>query len=68
MWSDLTVQGPEGPYTIRAKLVVGADGAFSKVREALKIPADLHLYPDGYLIAILESDGAHLRIVLLRRP
>jgi len=52
----LSTQGPEGTCTIRAKIVVGADGAFSKVREALKIPADLHLYPDGYLIAILESD------------
>lgn len=52
----LSTQGPEGTNTIRAKIVVGADGAFSKVREALKIPADLHLYPDGYLIAILESE------------
>lgn len=51
----LTVQGPRGPHAIKAKLVVGADGAFSKVREALKIPAELHLYPEGYLIAILES-------------
>jgi 2-polyprenyl-6-methoxyphenol hydroxylase-like FAD-dependent oxidoreductase len=52
----LTTQGPEGSTTIRAKIVVGADGAFSKVREALKIRADLHRYPDGYLIAILESE------------
>lgn len=52
----LSTTGPEGTTQIRAKIVVGADGAFSKVREALKIPADLHLYPDGYLIAILESD------------
>lgn len=52
----LCTTGPEGTRQIRAKIVVGADGAFSKVREALKIPADLHLYPDGYLIAILESD------------
>ncbi len=52
----LSTQGPEGSTTIRAKIVVGADGAFSKVREALKIPADLHRYPDGYLIAILESE------------
>lgn len=51
----LSTQGPEGIRTIRAKIVIGADGAFSKVREALKIPADVHLYPDGYLIAILES-------------
>lgn len=40
---------------IRAKVVVGADGAFSKVRAALAIPADVHLYPQGYLIAILDS-------------
>jgi 6-methylpretetramide 4-monooxygenase len=52
----LSTQGPEGTNTIRAKIVVGADGAFSKVRAALKIPADVHLYPDGYLIAILESE------------
>ncbi|MFO0773823.1 MAG: NAD(P)/FAD-dependent oxidoreductase [Nitrospiraceae bacterium] len=42
-------------YRLRAKLVVGADGAFSKVREALGIPADLHLYPQGYLIAIVPN-------------
>jgi len=52
----LSTQGPEGTSQIRAKIVVGADGAFSKVREALKIPADVRLYPDGYLIAILESE------------
>jgi 2-polyprenyl-6-methoxyphenol hydroxylase-like FAD-dependent oxidoreductase len=44
--------------TISARLVVGADGAYSKVREALGIPTDLHLYREGYLIAILDSpDG-----------
>lgn len=43
---------------IAARLVVGADGAFSKVREALGIPTKLHLYREGYLIAILDSpDG-----------
>jgi 2-polyprenyl-6-methoxyphenol hydroxylase-like FAD-dependent oxidoreductase len=52
----LSTKGPDGIREIHAKVVVGADGAFSKVREALKIPADLYLYPDGYLIAILESE------------
>jgi monooxygenase len=52
----LSTQGPDGTHMIRAKIVVGADGAFSKVREALNIPADLYLYPDGYLIAIIESE------------
>ena len=41
---------------MKAKVVVGADGAFSKVREALQIPADLHLYPQGYLIALLDAE------------
>ncbi|MBM4125631.1 MAG: monooxygenase, partial [Nitrospira sp.] len=42
------------PLTVSAKLVVGADGALSKVREALAIPAKLHRYSEGYLIAILD--------------
>ncbi len=41
--------------TVKAKVVVGADGAFSKVREALQIPADRYLYPQGYLIALLDA-------------
>ena len=51
----LNTQGPAGTRTIKAQLVVGADGVFSKVREALNIKADLHMYPDGYLIGIVES-------------
>lgn len=50
----VTAQAQGDHLTVKAKVVVGADGVFSKVREALKIPADVHLYPDGYLIAILE--------------
>jgi 6-methylpretetramide 4-monooxygenase len=54
----VTVQGPNGTYTIKSKLVVGADGAFSLVRAALAIPAEVHLYPEGYLIAMLDSAEA----------
>jgi len=39
---------------IEAKLVVGADGPFSKVREALAIPTKLHRYKESYLIAMLD--------------
>ncbi len=51
----LTAKRGAEQVTVKAKLVVGADGAFSKVREALQIPADLHLYPQGYLIAMLDA-------------
>lgn len=51
----LTAKQGEDSVTVKAKVVVGADGAFSKVREALPIPVDLHLYPQGYLIAIVEA-------------
>ncbi|MFO0706133.1 MAG: FAD-dependent monooxygenase [Nitrospira sp.] len=51
----LTAKRGDEELTIRAQVVVGADGAFSKVRAALGIPADLHLYPQGYLIAIVDS-------------
>jgi 6-methylpretetramide 4-monooxygenase len=51
----LTAKQGEDLVTMKANVVVGADGAFSKVREALQIPADLHLYPQGYLIAIVDA-------------
>ncbi len=51
----LTAKRGTDQVTVKAKVVVGADGAFSKVREALQIPADLHLYPQGYLISILDA-------------
>jgi 2-polyprenyl-6-methoxyphenol hydroxylase-like FAD-dependent oxidoreductase len=43
------------PVEVSARLVVGADGAFSKVRDCLKIPTQLHRYSEGYLIALLDS-------------
>lgn len=53
--AGLTAKRGADEVILKAKVVVGADGAFSKVREALRIPADLHLYPQGYLIAILDA-------------
>jgi len=43
------------PVDIAARLVVGADGALSKVRESLGITAQLHRYPQSYLIAVLKA-------------
>jgi 2-polyprenyl-6-methoxyphenol hydroxylase-like FAD-dependent oxidoreductase len=43
------------PTEVTAKIVIGADGAFSKVRQSLRIEADMHLYSEGYLLAILDS-------------
>ncbi|GJL50194.1 MAG: FAD-dependent oxidoreductase [Nitrospirales bacterium] len=40
---------------IGAKLVVGADGPFSTVRQALGISAQLHRYQESYLVAMLEG-------------
>lgn len=39
---------------ISAKVVVGADGPFSKVREAVGIPTALYRYPESYVVAILD--------------
>ncbi len=40
---------------IEAALVVGADGARSKVREALGIPGALQLYGEAYLIGLVDQ-------------
>ena len=38
---------------LEASLVVGADGAGSRVRQALGVTAAVHRYPHGYLLALL---------------
>ena len=43
------------PLHIGAQVVVGADGPFSQVREAMGISASLHRYKDGYVVAALDS-------------
>ena len=43
------------PLQIGAKMVVGADGPFSQVREAMKLSASLHRYKDSYLVAALDD-------------
>ncbi len=43
------------PVQIRAKVVVGADGPFSQVREAMGISASIHRYKESYLVAALDT-------------
>ncbi len=43
------------PLQIGARVVVGADGPFSQVREAMGISASLHRYKDSYLVAALDT-------------
>jgi 2-polyprenyl-6-methoxyphenol hydroxylase-like FAD-dependent oxidoreductase len=45
--------GEQSSAEVRASLVVGADGTGSLVRRALGIPAEIHRYRHGYLIALL---------------
>ena len=45
------------PVHITARLIVGADGALSNVRQSLGIAAEMHLYPEAYVIAILDSSS-----------
>src|SRR5260370_28287905 len=44
--------GEQSSAEVRASLVVGADGTGSLVRRALGIPAEIHRYRHGYLIAL----------------
>ena len=41
-------------HEIRATVVIGADGLRSAVRTALAIPTDVHRYPEGYLLGVLD--------------
>ena len=51
------VQAEKGERSLQigAQVVIGADGPFSQVREAMGIPASLHRYKDSYLVAALDS-------------
>lgn len=60
---DGRIIGVEGrmnhePFRIEAKVVVGADGPFSRVREEFGIAYSLHRYQDSYLIAMLDAPGS----------
>jgi 2-polyprenyl-6-methoxyphenol hydroxylase-like FAD-dependent oxidoreductase len=47
---ELAVEGPEGPSSIRASFVCGADGASSTVRKVLDVGFDGLTYEDRFLL------------------
>jgi 2-polyprenyl-6-methoxyphenol hydroxylase-like FAD-dependent oxidoreductase len=55
--AGITARRADGPLTIEANLVVGADGARSAVRERLGLRARVHSYRDAYLLAQLDNPG-----------
>lgn len=46
------------PVQITARLVVGADGWQSRVRDALGFRAQVHRYRDAYLVSVLNASGS----------
>jgi 2-polyprenyl-6-methoxyphenol hydroxylase-like FAD-dependent oxidoreductase len=52
----LTVETPQGREEIRARWVVGADGARSTVRGLLNLPFEGHTWPDRFVATNLRYD------------
>ncbi len=48
---DLSVRFPQGDKHVRARFVVGCDGAHSSVREAVGIPFEGEAYPQSFVLA-----------------
>ncbi|MDB6164546.1 MAG: 2-octaprenyl-6-methoxyphenyl hydroxylase [Xanthomonadaceae bacterium] len=54
----IRIAGEEGERTIQARLLVGADGTRSAVREALGLDADEHDYAQTLFVARVRSERA----------
>ncbi|MBY4678145.1 FAD-dependent oxidoreductase [Marinobacterium arenosum] len=52
----LTVETPEGPYTIKADYVIACDGANSKTREMCGLESKGQIFHDRFLIADVVMD------------
>ncbi len=52
----IAVNGPEGPLTIAARYVVGADGMHSRVREAAGIAFEGSAYAESFVLADVRMD------------
>jgi 2-octaprenyl-6-methoxyphenol hydroxylase len=54
----VTLEGPEGARTLRVRLVVGADGTASQVRELAGIGVDAHDYGQTAIVCTIGVRGA----------
>ncbi|MGY0505982.1 2-octaprenyl-6-methoxyphenyl hydroxylase [Luteimonas sp. e5] len=55
---DVEIEGEDGPLTLRTRLLVGADGSESAVREALGIGAARHDYQQTLFVCRLRATRA----------
>ncbi|MGL4234833.1 FAD-dependent oxidoreductase [Tabrizicola sp.] len=54
---NLTVETPDGPYTLEADHLVACDGARSEIRSMLGLDFDGELFEERFLIADIEMKG-----------
>lgn len=64
---EAVIVGPEGPSTVRARYLVGCDGASSPVREAVDIALEDYQFDEPWLVLdVLVRDGARMPKVNLQ--
>ena len=54
---EATLQGPRGEETLRARFVVGCDGAHSTVRRILDLPFEGEEYRDTFVLIDVDTRG-----------
>lgn len=58
-WRELVLDTPQGQQRLRARLVVGADGADSMLRQLLALPANHYDYQQTAVISNVSADRDH---------
>ncbi|MFE3447154.1 FAD-dependent monooxygenase [Nocardia sp. NPDC059180] len=58
---DAVLTGPDGEHTVRARYVVGCDGAHSTVRKALGLTFEGAAFAEQYMLGDVELDWAQPR-------
>ena len=53
---EVTLDGDRGPHTVRARYLIGADGAHSTVRKTLGLTFEGAAFDEGYMLGDVEVD------------